>query len=203
MNRLDKRAVNLSIDIAGVVVCLLLTAVVYFVGFKPMLDREADDMAQRDALRQQQQQLDQTTATLTVMRGNLVKFRHAIKESAIQLQSSANLNRRVGEITELASRCGLAVHEIQPGTISSGERYDTVPIQLGGQGTYQNCARFLSELHDAFPDTGVSSLEMTGNPSSPATPAMFRLALTWYAAPQIKAAVPATGPAATAAVTAR
>lgn len=173
------------IDCAGVAICLLITAAVYVIGFQPMLEREAGFAAQREALRQRHRQLDQTTATLTLMRGHLVKFRQAINESAIQLQSSANLNRRVAEITELASRCGLAVHEIQPGVIRGGERYDTVPIQLGGQGTYQSGALFLSRLHDAFPDTGVSSLELSGNPSTPEAPAVFRLSLTWHAAPQL------------------
>ena len=184
MRRIDTGAVNIRIDVAGVIVCLLATGAVFLLGFEPLIDRESQHMARRNAVAQRHRQIEQSTATLTMMRSHLVKVRHAIKESAIQLQPSSNLNRRVAQITDLATRSGLAVHEIQPGTIVSGDRYDTVPIQLGGQGTYESCARFLSQLHEAFGDTGVSSLEMTGTPAAPAQPAAFRLSLTWYAAPR-------------------
>ncbi len=192
MSNPDLKSLRLRIDAGGLVVGLLLTGVVFMLGVKPVLDREADRAAQRHAVSDQQREADRVTATLTVMRNNLVKFREAVQASSIQLRNTAYLNQRVGEITSLATSAGLQVDEVMPGSVTSGDRYDMVPIELAGTGGFAACAKLLDELHTAFPDVGVSSLEIIGKPAAPHEPATYRIGLTWYAAPRPAAAVTAS-----------
>jgi Tfp pilus assembly protein PilO len=188
MSSPDLKSLRLRIDAVGVVVGLLLTGAVFMLGVKPVLDREADRAAQRQAVSDQQREADRVTATLTVMRNNLGKFREAVQASSIQLRNTSYLNQRVGEITALATAAGLQVDEVVPGSVSAAGRYDMVPIELAGSGAFAACAKLLNELHGAFPDVGVSSLEIAGKPAAPMEPATYRIGLTWYAAPRPAAA---------------
>ncbi|MBI1367841.1 MAG: type 4a pilus biogenesis protein PilO [Planctomycetes bacterium] len=172
-----------QIDAAALGACLLLTGAVYFVGLKPMLDRETERASQQERLIDLHSQSAQLATHLNDSRATLTRMRKKIEDSAIQLQSTAHLNKRLADVTALATECGLQVNEIQPGSITRGERYETVPINLAGTGYYSACANFLHRLQAAFPDTGVSAFEMTGKPADPKQPAGFTFNLIWYAAP--------------------
>ena len=189
MRQIDRRSINFRLDAIAMGVCLLLAVAVFFIALKPTFDRETDRLRQRNLTAQKHEQAEQAAATLHALRHNLMKFRQAAQQSAVRLQASSQLNQRLAEIADLATRSGLQVHEVQPGGIISGDRFETVPVQMAGEGSYQSCARFLSQLHEAFPDTGVSSLELTGSPAAPGQTAKFRMGLSWFAAP-----VPATPP---------
>ncbi len=78
----------------------------------------------------------------------------------------------------------MKIDDIQPGAAASGSRYEMVPISLSGKGTYVTCVGFLHRLRQAFPDTGVSSLALQGNPGAAGGAAQFRFDLLWYAAPR-------------------
>jgi Tfp pilus assembly protein PilO len=176
-----------QIDAMALGACLVLTAAAYIFGIQPLLDREQQQKEQEQTLAAKTAQANQSTAQLTALRNQLSKVRDAVSHSAIKLQSTAHLNQRLAEVTQMAGACGLQVNEIQPGAIVSGDRYETVPLHLAGFGAYEACAVFMHKLHQAFPDTGLSSFELTGTPNQPTNPAVFRFTLTWYAAPSLTA----------------
>lgn len=172
-----------QIDAAAIGVCLLLGAAVYFVGLKPIIDRQALRVQHQNRLAEARRESQKLTTDLNTSRATLAQIRLKIKDSAIQLQSTRHLNQRLSEITKLATECGLQVDEIQPGSVSTGERYETVPISLAGAGKYEACATFLHRLQKAFPDTGVSAFELVGHPRQTLRAADFQFSLIWYAAP--------------------
>lgn len=172
-----------QIDAAALGVFVLVGAAVYFVGLKPILDRQAERAGQQARLTAARQETLKLTADLNTSRSTLARIREKIKDSAIQLQSTRHLNQRLSEITKLATECGLQVNEIQPGSVSTGERYETVPISLAGAGQYEACATFLHRLQKTFPDTGISSFELGGHPRQSDRAADFSFGLIWYAAP--------------------
>lgn len=180
--------VMMKVDAAGVVVVLALSAAAYLAGFKPVLDRQAMQKQQAQTLVQQRHEATHRAASLASIRGELMKVRDEVKTSSIQLQSAAYLNQHLAQVTEVAIKCSLQVDEVQPGNIAHSPRYDQVPIEVSGSGSYADCVEFLQRLHKAYADTGVSSLEVRGRPDDPAHRAAFRFGLVWYAAPTLSTA---------------
>ncbi len=193
-----------TIDVAGIFCCLLVAGAVYQFGFKPIVDREVERRQQKGELTQEEKRAENLQIELSRLKGHLIKLRAAVDRSAIQLQSTSYLNQRVSEVTELATECGLQVNKIQPKDTVSADRYDMVPIQIVGIGTYQSASIFLHRLQDRFPDTGVSSFELVKKSSAAGLPASsrnmdrrsedgasnsevgsFDFALVWYAAPTV------------------
>lgn len=174
-----------QVDLAAALILAALTGAVYLVGIQPIIERQADLIAQRQQLQQQKRKAEELTATLTTLRNQLVQVRAATKESKIQLQPTGRLNRHMAEVTDLADECELNVHEVQPGEVKEGQRYETVPITLAGDGDYAACARFLHRLHDAFPDTGVRSFRVQSRRRGDGERTRFRFVLHWHAAPSL------------------
>lgn len=171
------------IDAAGVAVCLLLTVVVYAMAVQPVLDQKTEVLAQRQKLEQQRQRANELTGTLAKIRRQLVKIERAAAESEVRLKPVGNLNEQLAALTDLADDAGLRVDGVQPGEPTHGRRYETVPIELTGNGSYGACAAFLHRLHRSLPDMGVAGFELSATPRSPEDPAEFRFELTWFAAP--------------------
>ena len=172
-----------KIDAAGIAACALLAAAAFMVGFKPLLDHEAERLTQRERAAQQRRQLSDLNRTEETLRRERERVRRAVDESEVHLQPADRLNAHVAKVADLAAACGLRIHEVEPAGTVRHEHYETAPIRLAGEGAYPACAAFIRRLREAFPDTAVASFDLTGSPQSPDTPATFRFTLTWHAAP--------------------
>ncbi len=174
---------RMRIDLAGLAVLAALTAGAYFGGLEPLLSRQAEAELQKATLKQQREETARLASSLTIMRGQLVKVRQAVAASSIRLHSGSHLNQHLADVSQVAVGCRLRVDEIKPGGVITSPRYEQVPIQFSGSGTYASCTEFLQKLHVTFPDTGVTSLEIRGRPDDPQHRATFRFGLVWYASP--------------------
>jgi len=105
------------------------------------------------------------------------------------------INNGIAELTDRAGKSAINIEDISPGKPVHSLRFDVVPIKVAGAGTYRTCALFIHNLRKTFPDTGVASFSLSGNPSDPTEPAKFQFDLEWFAAPS---AVPAPLPSASA-----
>ncbi|MDH3583144.1 MAG: type 4a pilus biogenesis protein PilO [Phycisphaerae bacterium] len=178
------------VDVAGLVVCGLISLGFYFVSFQPILKLKAERVSAQAELKRLHLEADQRTATLTRLRDHLAKIQQAVKTTAVQLQPVSHLNQRVSEVTALAAECGLKVDKIQPGNTRRSERFEMVPIQMAGIGSYASAARFLHRLHGTFRDTGLASFQLNASPEAAEGRTTFNLQLTWYAAPRLASARP-------------
>ncbi len=183
--QIDLRKLSLwHIDAAGVGLCLVLMLVLYVVGLSP-LQRQQDELdARRAALSVQQRKADRLSATRVAVGEQLANVQQSMTEVKLELLPAGQVNRRIAEVSDLAAKSGLKIDDIQSGKALAGARYEMVPISVAGTGDYMACLGFLHELRRALPDTGVSALELGGNPSEPGGKAQFRFELLWYAAPR-------------------
>ncbi len=173
-----------QIDAAGAAACALLLLGVYLLGIAPLSSRQQHAEARQEELRTQRHQADRLARLRMGLEERLAQVRASAAEFRLELLPVGQVNRRLAELSELASKTGLKIDGIEPGQAVGGTRYEMVPISVAGKGTFTNCVAFLHQLRSRLPDTGVSALELTGNPSDPAGPAGFRFELLWYAAPR-------------------
>ena len=188
---MSKKANHLAVlDLGGIVTLLALSAMFYFLALWPLLDRQSVRQAQNAQLAAKRQQAAQMNSQLASTRARVVAARELAGKSAIQLQTTQQLNQRTSEMMKVADACGLQVHEIHPRPAISRDRFDVIPIQLAGMGSYGACARFMHDIHETFPDTGINAFDLEGNSQAAGQPANFRFTIWWHTAPSMTADVP-------------
>lgn len=183
-----------EVDGAGVVVAIVLSGLFYFMGLKPLLDRQHTEILQDRQLEIQRAKNDQGERSLQTLREHLALVQAEIADSPQKLEPLHALNDRLARITALAAVRGLDIADIRPGAATTSLHYKTVPILLTGSGSYVNCVRYLHQLHEQFTDTTVTSLRMTGTPEDRDTAPSFQFELRWYAAAGQRVSTPAVQP---------
>lgn len=185
MKQIDLKSLRpWQIDAAGAGLCVVLTLLLYLAGIAPLLQRRAQRGTRQAELAAQSSQALQLLVKHQVLRDRLAAVKKGLTNCRLELQPASHVNRRIAEISGLAVKAGLEIHDIQPGDAAAGQRCEVVPIKLAGKGTYVDCTGFLHRLSQAFPDTGVSSFNLEGDPGGPGRAAKFSFELLWYAAPR-------------------
>ena len=169
------------IDAAGATALGLLTLVFWLGGLQPRLQRHENSASQRAELTSQQVQAGRLDWQLSVLRDRLRTVQQSIAEKSMRLEPAASLNQRLASLASLATESGLKMSEIQPGQMVYGPYYRRVPMTVAGTGSYRMCTVFLNRLRKAFPDTIVSSFELSANTTDPAAAGPFRFNLEWHA----------------------
>ena len=185
MMQIDLKKLSLwHIDAAGGALCVVLTLALYLIGLGPLRQQQEDLKVRRGELEVQQLKAARLASTRIAVGEQLARVQESITEVTLELLPVSQINRRIADISDLAAKAGLKIDDIQPGEPLSAARYEMVPIQLAGKGSYRTCLSFLRQLRQTLPDTGVSSLELGGDPSTRGGIGDFRFSLLWYAAPR-------------------
>ena len=172
------------ISVAGIAVMVILTGI-FLAGPVWMLvrhTRQAD--AAQAHLQAKKDELAQAQRTLAGVNRQLNSLEAKLSASPIHLQPASAINTRLGELSDLATDCGLLIDEIKPGSAALGEHYKIVSVYLAGVGTYQQCAVFCRRLREALPDMGAHSFTLAADITKRGQPATFGFDLRWYAAKQ-------------------
>jgi len=170
-----------QIDAAAVGFCLLATAGVFFGAARPMVLRHRQLHEQQADLANQRRKVSQLSASAAELEQRLSEVRRQLAQSKVTLRPTSQVNRQIAKLTELFNACQLKANDIQLGQAEHSSKYTVVPIKISGTGRFPSCVRFLHELAEKFPDTGVASFEISGDPAQPAEPGAFRFELYWYA----------------------
>ena len=172
-----------QIDCTGLFVCAVLTAAIYLVGVRALMSHVELMSTQKSELRASRARATDVAASIQSLRTQLTAVRGEIEKLPLELESAREINQRIARLTDLAGETGLEITDIQPGAPTSKPRFAIIPITLSGVGDWRACARFLHDVRQVFPDSGVATFELTGNPSDPAATAQFRLGIIWHVAP--------------------
>jgi Tfp pilus assembly protein PilO len=171
-NKLD----GWKFDLAGIVVCLGLTAGGYALTLHPLIRDHRQAVVARDRLEDVQDESRQLMVRRTRLRRQLVSARAALESREVKLLAPSAANRRINELAQLAMDRSLKVDGIQPGLRRRVGAFAVVPIEIRAQGGYVACKDFVRELHRRYPDTGLSGMTVTGRGES----AGIQLQLAWY-----------------------
>ena len=173
-----------KLDAGGVGICAIGLLLLIFAGIRPnvhLKNAAAVQMTQMQSQRQKVTELQGQTAELAI---ELDETRKALNDTVLHLIPASRVNRRISEITVLATDSKLRIDRIEPSQPIEGPLCDTVPLVLGGRGRFSDCTTFLNRINKTFPDISVESLELIGNPANLSTTIEFRLDLLWYASPE-------------------
>jgi Tfp pilus assembly protein PilO len=171
-----------TIDAGGIVVCILLSVALYYAGLQPLAAGYDRYLAQQSELEIKQQSATTSNASLQTLQRRLGSLQQQLTDNPLRLQPATAINKRLGELTDLAAQLGLRMEDVQPGKSNSGARFETVTIHLAGTGAYRTCVLFLHRLREKFPDTAVTSFHLSGNPNDTASIANFEFDLQWFTA---------------------
>ena len=171
------------IDASACLACAIVTVTLYLVMVSPLAKRNAAYAQQQQQLADQQRETNAKTTKLTMLRAQLDQVNKELADTPLQLQPASIINRRLADITELARRCNLVIDQIQPGRAQKANRYDIVPINLTGKGTFVSVARFFDELQQRFADSGIHDFELSAQSNTITSTANFSFKLAWYTAP--------------------
>ncbi len=174
------------IDLVGLTVVAVAAVPLLFPRVNPLLRSTEYLDQQRAQLAISLRNEKDLNAFLVDQRTRLAEIRASLRKENIRLESARNVNQRIASLTKLAAGTGLNVNEVLPGETKRSTRFDSVPVQMNGTGSYPTCVAFLCKLTETFPDTSVGSFELAGDPQKPGSPAQFQVNLIWYAAAEAK-----------------
>jgi Tfp pilus assembly protein PilO len=163
--------------------CLGLTVAAYALGVRPLMDRRAQESAQRETLKDRRATASRLAAEAADLQREVNAGKEILARSPVRLQPAALINQRLAAVTQLATECGLSLDEVRPGNAVDSTHFQTVPIRIVGGGRYPQCAGFLRNLRQTFGDMGVRQFMVSnvGGPVPSATPAAsFQAELVWF-----------------------
>lgn len=174
------------IDMIGLGCCAALTGAGYVIAVVPVAQSSAAVAKLHSEIDAAQSRADQLLELTRKADASLARILSRLDSSSLSLEPAERVNRRVNELTRLASESGLKVDELQPGVPEAGALYRIVPIQMSGTGSYPDCAMFLHRLRHELRDTTVRSLRVVAT-GGDGTTSTIVFDLVWYAAPSDRA----------------
>ena len=172
-----------TVDLAGVLLCALVTAAIYFAGIAPLLaDRTAQD-ALRTRLVQDEAAARSLKATVLNLQRRLENVRQTFPEKPVVLQSADKLNQQLGDLIGLARQCGLNVEQVRPGESRTTKHYLKTTIRINASGDHTQCVNFLGRLHEQFADMAVDRITLAANPQEKHPIAQYEIDVVWHTKP--------------------
>jgi Tfp pilus assembly protein PilO len=169
------------LTIVAVATCAGLTVAAYALGVQPMLHHRANDQAQRTTLEQRQADLSERSASVANLQRDLADAKQSLARTPVRLQAASLVNQRLEAVASVATKWGVFLDEMRPGSAVDSTHYQTVPIRIVGNGTFPACATFLRELRQEFGDIGVQTFQLTNNGADSTSPtATLQAELVWF-----------------------
>jgi Tfp pilus assembly protein PilO len=172
------------IDLIGVGACVLVTGLVYLVVIRPVIQMQEENTRLLPLLSEREGALRIARASLADLMKDLEDTRAQAQALPLRLESSIQVNSRLARLADLASQAGLELYEMQPKQVRVGERYNTVPISLSGEGDYRKVTAFMRDVHENFADIAVVDFDLSSNGPTGGE-ALFGIGLSWYTMPAL------------------
>ncbi len=177
----------LTVDVIGAVAFLVISAMAWQFGVRPVLERGSREALALSELDESRQSASEAAEQLNDIQQRIRMFEQDLAAGRVQLKPRDQLNTRLADLNELARTCGLSLDAVQPGKAQAGDRVDSVPITVRASCSYAQATLFLHRLTERMADVGVVGFELAKNVAQPDTPATIEIALRWYVRPELEA----------------
>lgn len=188
MNRLHRFVATRSvaqIHAQGAIVCALVAGLIVAAGL-PALSRHSDTVAMRAAVEAAETRLQRTRAQIDESKREMATLTERLGQAAATGSSSATLDRRLLDVSSVATEFGLLVDTVEPGTVTKRADGDVTPLVVSGRGDYPNIVAYLARIRAAAPDLTVETAQVTATAENSCA---FRLTLNWFSPPAAAARV--------------
>ena len=180
---LSKHMAAWQIHIAGPLLMLLLSLVVYLVEIEPLYRHFSDRHMRVSQLSEQVIRARELDATLKRTRSAASDVRAFVADHGINLESRSRLNDRFTAICALATDCGLVADGIEPQRQTVEPLFTSIALRLSGHGSYRDCLRFLEKLHSDMPHNTVAGIELSAAAGGADVTVTFNFQLVCHVAP--------------------
>lgn len=170
------------IHVFGVAACLLVAGLMYVVLIAPTINTQKEHARLMPLVSEKQESLRNARFILTELKQSLEDTQAQVQALPLRLDSASQVNSRLARIADLAATAGLEVHAMQPEDTWGGDRFDTVPIVLTGEGDYRKITGFMRQVNEQLADIAVIGFTMSSKDSISGR-AEFGIGLAWYTMP--------------------
>lgn len=169
------------IDLGGWVAVAALTAGGYVAVAQPLVRSRIQTAGLLRTAEQTRQQVDEIRNQAAGLEREILKRDAEARDLAKHLRPIAQLNTRLEFVSNIAAKRDLKVLIMSPGAPVERQGYSTVPVKLGGLGTFVAAQAFIADLAAEMPDFAVERIELAGNADDPQREPRFELDLVWFA----------------------
>ncbi len=174
MNRLT------PIHFMGTGASIALVAAAYLIGVRSVMSHHASAATVEAAQVREQATADELDAQIATAEAELAAAKAEIAAAPLKIGDSADLNRRLSDVSRLAQ-----LHQIEVGAMGVGD--PTVeagchvsPISFNGSGPFDEVVAFMRDLQRTLPDVVIEDFSVSGNSSNPNGRVQVMLSLAWY-----------------------
>jgi Tfp pilus assembly protein PilO len=185
-----KPAANMSagmLDVAGVAAILVLTAIAYLAGANPLLERHGQFQKQHADLIARREELQKSQSSKADLQQQLSFVRLSMSGTPLRLQAHTLLNNRLAGLNETAIEVGAGLDDVVPGKNMEGARFDSLPIHVGGRGSFPAFTSLLHRLREESVDFAVSQFDISDAMQDGSGSGKFNLEILWYTEPSKRA----------------
>ncbi|MBX2852736.1 MAG: type 4a pilus biogenesis protein PilO [Phycisphaeraceae bacterium] len=184
----------MPIHLGGSALCAVMLLVGWVYGLGPLMSEshqatsiiEQAEQAEAQA-KQAKQQLDQVFDELQLVEQQL-------DEHPFSLHSATQINPLLAELAQWSELHNLSITRTNAGRREALTYYDYVPIQVSGEGGYNDFLSMLQRIHNGRGDLGVITFGVSSSPASGGV--AFEIELAWYVLSDDMQEEPAAGPTA-------
>jgi Tfp pilus assembly protein PilO len=179
LSRLDHQPPWL-VDAGAVVVGLLLTVAAYAWVAVPSQQRQAERQARAAEAVTQAEEVAALESRGQTLDQQLVRRQAELDAMPVQLGRSAELNRQIAALIELAQTQGLEVLQLQPGVTTRGREYAWTELRLEAVAGFAQHLSFLDELHSQFASISVAAVQLDSRTRDAVPRPRATLRLRWF-----------------------
>jgi Tfp pilus assembly protein PilO len=167
-------------DAIAVTVIVVISAVAYQFGYRPLSRARAEVLATNESLAQLLTGIEKAQAELKNEKAIVASLQQQVG-TILRFEPASTLNRRMGIIPELGERAGVRIREVVPKAGVPGDRLVRIPITISGEGPSNTFPGLLAALNRECRDMEVMAFSVLARPENPNEPVRFSLDLCWYA----------------------
>jgi len=175
------RTDTLKVDAAGIVACALMGGAVYLFGLGPLINAQTTRESLDFEVLSLSEQVEVQTAATQAYGEALELIESRLGVEPVELRDAEGLSSLLAAISLSTQTHHLVVDALTPRIVEHDEAFDRIPIELRGQGSYPDVARFIHELRVSDPTIAVRMLDLRAG--SGEQPAVFHLELVWFVQP--------------------
>lgn len=168
----------MPIHLGGVVVCGLLLAAGWGLGYAPLMTQSQEALTLVEQAEQVEQDEKKVKQELDQLVGELAAVQASLDEQPVSLQSASKINPLLAQLAQWSELHELSVTRTNAGRPEALAYYDYVPITIAGEGGFAELLGFFKRMNRDRGDLGLVSFNVSRMASGNGV--TFGLDLAWY-----------------------
>lgn len=169
---------EMPIHAGASLLCAMALLVGWAFGLGPLMSESHQATSIVEEAEQAEAQGKHAKQQLDQLSDELEHVEQQLDEHPVNLDSATQINPLLAELAHWSELHRLSINRTNAGRRESLTYYDYVPIQISGEGGYNDFLSMLHRLHNERGDLGVITFGVRSSPTSGGV--AFELELAWY-----------------------